>query len=94
VVVKPDVAALGGEEPGGDPQERRLAAAVRPDQRDDLARLDGETEAVEGHGPLTTAAHARERDPEVVGDEPAGRGHPPASVRSRTIGAMAGWRRR
>ena len=38
--------------------ERRLAAAVRARDRDELARLDGEVDALE-HGP---AAVVRERD--------------------------------
>jgi hypothetical protein len=38
------------EQPRRHPQERRLAAAVRADQRDDLAALDGQVEAVERLG--------------------------------------------
>ena len=42
-----DAAAVRGIEPHGDAQRRGLAAARRPDQRDDLAVAHGEADAVE-----------------------------------------------
>ena len=38
---------MGGKEPGGDPEERALATAVRTDDGDDLATLNREAEAVQ-----------------------------------------------
>ena len=57
------------EEPGDDPQQRGLAAAVRADQRDDPAVRDGEVDAVEdrqwrarsGSGTRTTGRRAGSR---------------------------------
>jgi hypothetical protein len=49
--------ALGGRERAGDgPQQRGLAGAVRADQRDDLAPLDGER-------------HGRDRPQQAVTDD-------------------------
>ena len=59
---EPDRATLGPEEPGGDTQERRLARAIRADERDDLAGRDLDREPVEGDG-------APERDANVARDE-------------------------
>jgi hypothetical protein len=39
-------------QPRGDTQQRRLPAAGRPDDRDELARCDVEIDAVQGFGPV------------------------------------------
>ena len=93
-VVERDPAALRCEQPGGDPQERGLAAAVRPDEGHDLAAGHVERQAVEGDGRRDAAGARRERDPDVLGHEPARAGHASAAARSRMIGAIAGWSRR
>ena len=63
--VERDRAALGGEQARGDAQERRLAAAVRADQRDDLAAGHVERQAVEGDRG-SAGARSGKRDPRSV----------------------------
>ena len=46
--VEQDLAGVGVLEPGDHPQRRGLAAAGRPEQREELAGLDLEVEAVDG----------------------------------------------
>ncbi len=55
----PDLAAAGGEEPEDHPEERRLPAAVRPDDGVEIVRVDGEVHALK-HG------LAAQPDPDVV----------------------------
>ena len=64
--VERDRAAIRREQAGGDPQERRLAAAVRPDEGDDLAALDVERQPVERDRRGGAAGRRAERDPHVV----------------------------
>ena len=46
--VEQDATTIGQIEPGNHSQQRRLAAAGRPEQREELARLDGERHVVDG----------------------------------------------
>jgi hypothetical protein len=48
IAVERDGSAIGRQQAGNDPEERALAAAVRTDQRDDLARRHLEVDPVEG----------------------------------------------
>ena len=77
------------EQPGDDAQERRLAAAVRPDERDDLAARDVEVEPVEDRQPAAVAASGRRSRRRRRGSRPVdGRGHacaPRGSGRQRRI---------
>src|SRR5262249_56390156 len=45
--LEPDLAASWSEKSGDRLQQRRLARAVRPDDRDDLSRLDSERHAAQ-----------------------------------------------
>ena len=54
-----DAAAARRIEPHGDAQRRGLAAAGRPDQRDDLAVAHGEADAVERLHVMQLAVHAQ-----------------------------------
>ena len=56
-------AALGGrDQPGDDAQQRCLAAPARTDDRDELARLDRELDAVEGEQARSVARGVAVRD--------------------------------
>ena len=46
--VHDDVAGISGVHPGEDLDERRLARAVLPEERMDLAALDGEVDVAQG----------------------------------------------
>src|SRR5213078_435448 len=59
LVVEPDRARRQRDQAGDAVERRRLAAAGRPEQRDELAALDGERHAVERRGPAGTAEPAR-----------------------------------
>ena len=54
-----DAAAARGIETHGNAQRGRLAAAGRPDQRDDLAVLDREADAVKRLHVMHLAVHAQ-----------------------------------
>ena len=47
-ILKPDAAAIGNQAAGDEVQSRGLARAVRTDQADDLARINGEADPVDG----------------------------------------------
>jgi hypothetical protein len=47
LVLEDDRAAIGALEPRDDAQERRLARARRPEQRDELAGIDGKADVVD-----------------------------------------------
>ena len=93
-------ASPGASKPGDDPQERRLATAVWPDQRDDAATGDPQVDAVEGRQPAARrGSGTRSPDPRDSrpGAERAGHrdgrgerhaGSPPSG---RRIGAVAGY---
>jgi hypothetical protein len=55
--VDDDLAAGDGIEPGDELQDRRLAAAARADQRDEVAALRLEAHVVEDHRPVAVALH-------------------------------------
>src|SRR4029079_9179222 len=83
---------VGREQAGGDPQERALAAAVRPDQGDDLAAVDGEVEPLERVERRVAAAW--EADVDAARDESPARGHGRRGRHGRSpasTGAIAGW---
>jgi hypothetical protein len=94
------LAALGGQQPGDDAQERRLAAPVRSDQGDQLTGFDHEVDAIERDQPL--APVGRERHGDVTELDPSrlpGRRLPhaaptglagAASSRPRITGEIAG----
>src|SRR6266566_5223742 len=48
--VEPHPAAVGGQEPGDDAEQRRLATAGRPEQRDELTGADLEVQALDDRG--------------------------------------------
>jgi hypothetical protein len=50
--------AVGAQQPQQHPDRRGLAGAVRSEEAVDLALLDGEVEAVEGHGGAEGLAQA------------------------------------
>ncbi len=60
-----DAAAVRRIEPHGDAQRRGLAAAGRPDQRDDLAVAHGETDAIKRLYVMQFAVNAQA---EALGD--------------------------
>ena len=65
--VDADRAGVGPQQPDHHAQRRGLAGAVRPDQRVELAAIDGEVERVD-RGPVETLAQPaqRERDRAVI----------------------------
>ncbi len=57
-LLQPHRAAAGAQVAGDQPQQRRLAGAVRPDDRDRLAGLDAQIDLVDQRG---AADHDRNR---------------------------------
>ena len=62
-IADPDFAGVERLEPGEQPQQRRLAAAGRPEQHEALARLDVEIDSVGGVVRAEPFRHALEADP-------------------------------
>ncbi|KGM00463.1 hypothetical protein Q760_08765 [Cellulomonas cellasea DSM 20118] len=93
-----EVGAVPRDRPGGGrlesrdrAQQRGLAAARRPEQRDDLAGRDPERHAVDGHGRAVARAVAHDEpvDPQAPGTRPAAHSSPPRTdPRSRSASAM------
>jgi hypothetical protein len=73
-----DAALVRGDEPGGEPQQGRLAAAARAQQRDQLALAHARIDAVERHHQFRTVllagphAHREEFADAVVNDHAVG----------------------
>ena len=61
-IADPDLAAVERFEPGEQPQQRRLAAARRPEQHEALARFDDEVDVVDGGVRAEPFRHALEAD--------------------------------
>ena len=80
LAVEHDAAGVGQVEARDHPQERRLAAAGGPQQREELARLDGEADVVDG-GEVAEPA----RDP-LDFEQRHGRDPPSATVGRRVRG--------
>jgi hypothetical protein len=55
-----DAAGVGSLEAGDDPQERRLARARRPEQREELALGDCEVDAIDGYDLAVVLPYALE----------------------------------
>src|SRR6185503_19043442 len=86
-----DRPAIRCKQSGDDAQQRRLAAPVRPDEGDDLPRLDAEVDAAEGLEAL--AAGNGKGHGDVPKLDPGGHAATPASVpwNRGSTGAMAGY---
>ncbi len=82
---------VGLVDAGGDPQQRRLAGAVRPDQPDPLADRDRGVDRVEDHERADLAGDAREAEERHQACSPApspdGRRRPPAGRSPRVAAA-------
>ena len=61
-----DPAGVGHFEPGDHPQRRRLAAAARPEKREELALTDRERDVSHGLGVAKALAHALKRDSDAL----------------------------
>ena len=83
----PDFAGAGGEEPGRDVQQRRLARPGRADDRDELAGCEGEG-GVADRG-VGRAAVAKGDGHVVQGDRRVGAGHVGGIARTSTPRALA-----
>ena len=57
--VDADAPRVGHVDAGEDPEQRALAAAVRPDHAEELARLDGERDVLQRVVPLVRRAAER-----------------------------------
>jgi hypothetical protein len=66
---QPRLAAVGLEQPEQDAQRRGLAGAVGSEEAGDLARRDGEIEAVEGMDVAETLGQAADGDGGLGGHE-------------------------
>ena len=75
----PHVARVGGVDAGQDPEQRRLAAAARTEQRHELAGRDVEVDAVEHRATVERASQTRAR----------GRSGDVSMPRARSSGAHA-----
>ncbi len=62
VAIEQDAPRIGMLEPGDDPEQRGLAAAGGPQQRDELARREIERDVVQGNELAEGLADALDRD--------------------------------
>ena len=85
VAADADLAGIGGGEPGGEAQQRRLAAPARPDEGDELVVGDREVDAGDGRGAAVRLADVTDVEDRLAHDAGSAR----AADRSRCRLSMA-----